>query len=69
MRDVEDDLIDGRIEDVVERDGGLQKAEIRPHMPAMCRDAGQHRLAQLVAERVKLVDRNLLQGLWPGNFT
>ena len=69
MRDVEDDLVDRRIEDAMQGNRRLKEAEVGPDMTAVRGRARQHRLTQVIAKLVQLFGGHFLQGLGPGNLT
>ena len=54
VRDVEDEAVSGRVEDVVHGDGQLDHAEVRPDVTAGFGDAGDKALADLFGKSFQL---------------
>ena len=61
MADIPDQLVIGRVEDIVDRDSQFDHAETRAEVPAGCADGADHLAAQLVGKLAQLARREPAQ--------
>ena len=61
MGDVEDELVRGRVEDVMQGHGGLGEAQVRSDVSAVAADAVQYGVAHFVGDDFQLADLQFTQ--------